>query len=366
MNLPILYKKTSTNAIQMWEISAENASITTKHGQVDGKIQTVVDVIHSGKNLGKANETTAQQQAELEAKSKWTKQIERKGYVEDLSRASAGETDAEGGIAPMLAHKFSEQSHKIVYPCYVQPKFDGIRCIAQIVDGKCTLWSRTRKPILSLVHIQQALEAIFTGQTLILDGEAYCDKLANDFEEIISCVRKDYPTEEAKKINYHVYDLASHHGSFYQRWEALQSLGIVSPVILSPTALVKGIDELMKAFEGYLADGYEGAIARNGSGKYENKRSYNLQKVKNMVDSEFKIIGCHEGRGKMAGLAIFECVNKFGKTFDVKMKGKLESLAKYLHEPTLWQGKCLTVQYQNLTNEGLPRFPVGKAVRDYE
>src|SRR5271168_1368993 len=143
---PILYKKTSTGAIQFWKIQVEGNEITTLYGQVDtDSPQCTVDVIKEGKNAGQSNETSAAQQAEREAKAKWTKQL-KKGYVKTQAEAEAGTTDEiiEGGILPMLAHKFKEQCHKIKYPCLGQPKLDGIRCIAIKKDDDVTLWSRTR------------------------------------------------------------------------------------------------------------------------------------------------------------------------------------------------------------------------------
>src|SRR5271170_7156822 len=98
---PILYKKTSTGAIQMWKISSipqhiscgEASIIVTEHGQVDGKIQTTKDLITEGKNIGKKNATDAYQQAEAEAQAKWEKQ-KKKGYVESIEAAQAEELDA--------------------------------------------------------------------------------------------------------------------------------------------------------------------------------------------------------------------------------------------------------------------------------
>lgn len=125
-----LYKKTSTGAIQEWEVSTDIVdnipTIITRFGQVDGKIQTSTEQVLEGKNIGRANATTAMEQAEAQAKSRWEKQL-KKGYVKTIEDAQAGVVDdiIEGGVAPMLAHKFSEQGHKIKYPALAQPKLDG-------------------------------------------------------------------------------------------------------------------------------------------------------------------------------------------------------------------------------------------------
>jgi hypothetical protein len=130
ITLSKLYKKTSTGVIQEWQIEAVNLTIQsviiTKFGQVGGKIQSSRETVNEGKNIGKANATTHYQQAELQARATHQKQL-KKGYVTSIEDAQAGKVDniIEGGIVPMLAHKFSEQGHKIVYPALVQPKLDG-------------------------------------------------------------------------------------------------------------------------------------------------------------------------------------------------------------------------------------------------
>src|SRR5574343_168256 len=143
--LPTLYKKTSTGATQMWSIGVDGNNIIVNFGQVDGKIQRTEEVISAGKNIGRSNETTPAEQALLEATAKWEGKI-KKGYVEDVSRAEAGEKDIDGGYDCMLAHKFADHGHKIKYPGYTQPKLNGHRCLAVIENGVATLWSRTRKP----------------------------------------------------------------------------------------------------------------------------------------------------------------------------------------------------------------------------
>lgn len=135
----------------------------------------------------------------------------------------------------------------------------------------------------------------------------------------------------------------------------------------------------MDYFNECRENNYEGCMARalqtldrkgkpvSGDEYEEDSRSVYLQKVKEFDDGEYDIIGVVEGVGKMAGLAVFTCVTKDGDVFQCKLEGSLESLRKYLEDKTTWRGKKLTVQYQGITNKNhVPRFPVGKAVRDYE
>ena len=358
---PTLFKKTSTGADQSWSIEVIGHTIVSRWGQVGGAQQSTTDTITEGKNVGRANATTPEEQAVLEAQSQWERKLKR-GYVQDLKSAQAGKVDAviEGGIFPMLAHKYRDHASKIVYPAYAQPKLDGHRCTA-MVSG---LWSRTRKPIVSVPHITTALKPLLKG--VMLDGELYNHEYRDRFEELSSLIRPEYAKPGHEVVQYHVYDCTVA-GSFAQRLAYLRSAlaGVANPIVLVETILVNDEDELMAAFERFRAQGYEGAMVRNADGLYVNKRSYDLQKVKEFDDAEFRITGVKEGRGKLAGHGIFVCETKNGTPFEAKMIGALAELRKYYENPKLAVGRLLTVQYQGFTNKsGVPRFPVALRIRD--
>lgn len=379
MKFPILYKKTSTGAIQFWEIEVLTLPtsvdfvtfIKTTYGQLGtDSPQTTSDVIKEGKNIGKLNETSVSEQAQAEAQSKWEKQ-KKKGYVESIEAAEAGELDAliEGGIEPMLAHSFAKHGHKIKYPCYVQSKLDGIRCIAIVKNGECTLWSRTRKQITSCPHIVQELERNFPNVDITLDGELYNHDFKDNFEHIVHLVRQEEPDESCTDVQYYVYDLVNT-DVFKDRTEKLYQL-IANHVKFEytryvPTHEIDSEDEIPSRFVLDTHFGYEGSIVRNSDGFYLNKRSYDLQKVKEFDDNEFQIVGIEEGRGKLSGhVGAFICITADGKEFLAKMAGETSQLERYYQDHSLWQGKLLTVQYQGLTGkEKVPRFPVGLRIRE--
>lgn len=363
MRLPILYKRTSTGAIQYWEIGTDGNMIVTRYGLVGGKEQETRDSIIEGKNLGKANATTAIAQAEAEAQAKWTKQVERKGYVASSERAARGETDAEGGIVPMLAHKYSEQGHKIKYPAYAQPKLDGSRCIAVVEDGECLLWSRTRKLITGVPHINRAIEQAYPTGSAIFDGELYNHAYHDKFEQLMSFIRSETSKPGHEIVQYHVYDRPHDSETFSVRMERLPVRS--EPIIPVETLYVEDEPALMQAFELFCVQGYEGAIVRNVAGRYVNKRSYDLQKVKEFDDAEYKVVGIEEGRGKLAGhVGSFVCVTEDGTEFRAKAKGETVFLKRCFENASLWRGKTLTVQYQGLTGKnGVPRFPIGLRFR---
>lgn len=372
MKLPTLYKKTSTGADQMWQILTDDNAILTRYGQVGGKIQETVDFIKAGKNVGRSNETTPKEQAELEAQAQWEKKKRIKGYVETLSDARAGKVDAsvEGGISPMLAHRFDEQGHKILYPAYLQPKFDGHRCIVVLDKGKATMWSRNRKPITGLPHIVRDIEecCLQAARTdLVFDGELYNHDYRTKFEELTSFIRNEDPKPGHEVVQYHIYDVANTLLPQYQRFLILKGVvpGPMWSLIPVQTIPVEDEDELMLAFNKLLVEGYEGAIVRNASGLYVNKRSYDLQKVKEFIDEEFEITDVIEGRGKLVGHGIFICKTKDGTAFNAKMAGTLESLKQYFEHPAKYVGKKLTVKFQGYTaKNGVPRFPVALRIRE--
>jgi DNA ligase-1 len=393
---PTLYQKTATGAIQSWEISTTGnpvagAAIIIEFGHHEGKKQVLRDSIRSGKNVGRANETTPEQQAEAEAEAKWTKQ-KKKGYVESIEAAIADKVDSSvimGGVEPMLAPnksypKDNEVAKRIKFPCSAQPKLDGMRCVAVIEDGVATLWSRTRKPIPTVPHIVEELQRMFPSRgKRIIDGELYNHDYRNSFEDLISILRKDAPDSEGlhRVVEYHVYDyihrdaesggdVISMTTPFEDRIASVfldlsLSANSVKPVL---TNICMSLDELVAFYERCIDLEYEGAMARNNDGIYASgKRSVDLQKMKPFLDAEFPIIGVNEGRGKDEGTAAtFTCVTPEGKEFRARLKATYAYRKQLLQQPELWRGKKLTVTLKRMTNYGIPYIPVAKTIRDYE
>lgn len=369
-----LYKKNTQGGLEEWSIhvvqeEGMHPRIVTHFGELEGKTQVTEDVIKEGKNVGKKNETTPWTQALAEAQSKWEKKV-KTGYVKKIEDAKAGKIDSsfiKGGIAPMLAHSYADHGTKMAFPCLGQPKLDGIRCLAIKSGPSVSLWSRTRKEITSCPHIIDAINAAYDCD-IILDGELYTHDYKNDFEKIISAVRKDKPSPEALKVQYHIYDRADVPWGFHERFQSIFDLNqdpLSSVLYLVDTLPVMGVDDVTNKFSMFSSQGYEGLMLRNPDSKYENKRSYHLMKVKEFQDEEFKIVDVEEGRGKLQGLVgAFTCVTKEGKYFSVKPMGNQEESRKYILDPDLAVGRFLTVKYQNKTAEGIPRFPVGLRFRE--
>jgi DNA ligase-1 len=365
---PTLYKTASTGKLWSWTIRVTGNEIIESWGAVGGKQQSTSDTVREGKNIGRSNETSPEEQAVAEAKAKWEKKLKGHNYTEVRADAEAGKSSevVEGGILPMLAHKYSEHGDKIKFPAYLQPKLDGHRmtCINN------QLWTRSRKRMYSCPHIEKAVEALWDRVRKkgilaeVLDGEGYNHEYHNKFEELTHFLRQPKYLEGSEVIQYHIYDIAMPGKSFEERYKLLEELLYMerkdSPLVLVETIKVNNEDEMMEAFEQFLAQGYEGAIVRNASGEYMNKRSYDLQKIKEFDDGEYLIVDVAEGRGSLQKHGIFVCITPEEVRFEAKLKGPRDNLKQYWTNPKLAIGRMLTVQYQGLTTKNkVPRFPVG-------
>ena len=353
MKLKTIYKKTKTGATQEWTIEVSDNRYRTHSGQVGGQITTNAWTVVYGKNTGKANGTTDNEQALKEAIAKRTKKLES-GYFEDVNNINEQQY-----FEPMLAAKWEDYKDKIQYPIFSQPKLDGIRCIVTR-DG---MFSRNGKPIISAPHILEELHTFFKiYPDYIFDGELYADKFANDFNKIVSLVKKTKPTaedlkESKKNIEYHIYDLPSVDGVFSERYGKLSKLKLPKCCVLVSTHTVNNEDELTERYEEYVETGYEGQMLRLDS-KYENKRSKSLLKHKSFVDEEYTILDICEGEGNRTGTAgymVFETAE--GKSFKSNVKGTWEETAEMLKNKKKLIGKQATIKYFNLTPDGIPRFP---------
>lgn len=378
-SFPTLYKKTNTGAIQYWHIFVKPSEfgpegiIFTEYGQVGtDNPQVTQDEIREGKNLGKKNQTTPEDQAKKEAQSKWQKQIDS-GYVDSIAKAEAGET-SRTGTECMLAHEygyvlnkvfFPDQAKKAKFPAAIQPKLDGIRAPE---DDQGNLKSREHKPINSVPHIVEAIKELDLV-SLGTDGELYNHAYKAEFEKITSIVNKKNEVDpDHKLVEYHIYDLSREDLTFVERQELIRSrIPVDHPYLkIVPTTIVNSHEEIMEALYKYRALGYEGVMVRNLNSKYEGKRSYNLLKLKEFFEEEFVVIDVQEGRGKLQGhLGAFICKTPEGNQFKVSMKCTQERKKEFWETQPNWVGKQLTVRFQGYTAKNkVPRFPEGIRFRE--
>ena len=364
---PTLYKRRSDKGIQEWTIEVRDDSFRTITGiYPDGQKVTSAWTQCLGKNIGKSNETSPDEQALLEAEAEQTKKLAQGGYHDKLE-----DIDSPKFFKPMLAKTYGEdytptQKEYNVGAVCSQPKLDGVRCIAT-ADG---LWSRQGKPLISTPHILQSLAPLFNANPdLILDGELYCDRLSSDFDKIISLVRQSKPSmsdiiESQKYIQYWVYDLPSVNHHFILRRAALSGLlascQIDSNIIKEvPTQICQKPEDLDYCYNEYMQQGFEGQMVRISNKEYENKRSKQLLKRKEFKDQEFTVVDIQEGIGNragMAGMIIYDLGD--GRTFGSGIQGNFKYYKEILEQKDKYIGGQGTVRYQNLTPDGIPRFPV--------
>ncbi len=381
-NFPVLYGISSKGVVKIWEISVtenkNDSTILVKHGQLNGKIQESPETIREGKNLGKANETSHYEQACAEAESKWTKKHDS-NYSEHKPKIDGGMGKITLKLLPMLAQKYKERAKHIIWPAFIQPKLNGVRCLVERKGSKINFWSRKAKLYknFNLYMEQEFLSFMKDGE--ILDGEMY-NHGDLTFQELMSLI-KDEKTPDLDRLKKYVkfwnYDRPCGHQGFRERFVEHSSLGDgkYQYIRTVQTLLLKNEAEFFTQHTYYVLDGYEGTMVRSGGNEPYNfqYRNNQLQKYKDFEDSEFKIIGAEEGKGKDEGQATLICVTPQGiggltgiGDFGAKCKGKNAVREEQWKNRKKYVGKMLTVKYQSLSDEFIPLFPVGIIVRDYE
>ena len=274
----------------------------------------------------------------------------------------------------MLAHKFDParvdwSSDKI----FIQPKLDGVRCLFT-KDGA---FSRNHKQFMNVRHIELALESFFDQHPdIVLDGELYNHKLKDDFEKIISLVRKQKPTDTDRRnaqhlVQFHVYDYFD--GVRYDSYDTRRDQLICSDIYdaqikFVPAKRVYSYKQAREQHATYLSEGYEGSIIRL-DGLYKHGRSYDLMKFKDFSDTEATIVGYEIGKGKRTGtLGKFIMLDDEGVRFGCP-PGKgytYKDLASMLKNIDSFIGKRATFTYFQRTQAGSYRHPLFKAIRNYE
>lgn len=428
IQLPDLFKVDARGNRVKWQIWVEGDVVYHTFGVVNGKMREPVARKVEATRQGQANARTADEQALFFADSKWRKQLE-KGYAPDDSDREGQarlqlverEKRAQGGTnhkasestrsldraatrtvdvvvrssAIMKAHKFIEQSKKIRWDerPYAQIKYDGTRCLANVElqpDGtrRAVMTTSSGKQFVFLAHIKEALERVLVGEfaDVILDGECYTHSLVDESGETVEAesrfnmitgacrsVRGEpHPLEEQMQL--HVFDIKDSSLDQQERFELLDRL--FATVDQTLTLVNASRYELDSEFDVYalhdrFADQeYEGVIVRNRHGKYVSRRSYDVQKYKEFTDEECEIVGAKQGHGTEAGTVMWVCRYSNSETFDCRPRGSMDAKRRLYEERNRYIGSQLTVRYQALTKPrdqgGVPRFPVGISVRDYE
>ena len=275
---------------------------------------------------------------------------------------------------PMLAYPVSDKPIDYNKPVFLQPKLDGVRCLIQYEGGGiCKAYSRTGKEWKNIDHILMNLTEFFVKHpNIVLDGELYNHDLKDDFEKIISLVRKTKPTDEdrvesAEMVQFHCYDTIMKHIPYHDRAKFLISNLRDSYCVRFLPAFSVDCEERSKLYhQENLGAGYEGSILRTND-VYKCGRSWSLRKFKDFHDAEANITGWVEGKGKRKGtIGKFTAIDVDENEFGMPVMGKFKDLQDNFEEMKTWVGEVATFTYFERTKAGSYRHPLFKCIRNYE
>lgn len=339
-----------------WCAYAVGSDLVMEYGQVGGKIQKKV-IPCEAKNVGRSNETTAEQQAEKEVTAKYEYQM-KTGYFKDIEQAKKFRLRK-----PMRAKNYKDHANKVRLPCYGSPKLNGFRLamVGGVAFSKAGIAEDlTNKPA-HLVHfLKDTLEHVDT------DGEIYCHGMS--LQDIRSAWLT--PQESSSKLKYFIYDHPVDGLSTAQRLaeidmlqRLLSTMRAVYPVEFVEQRILRTQEEVDAFYQECLDNGYEGAVYRNEDGVYEfDKQSSNMIKRKPRLDAEAKVLSSNVDR---IGEGVLLCRLPSGVTFECKMKKPKKGTNYRGYEASLKLiGQWITFEYEELSNDGVPTKPVGLQPRE--
>lgn len=254
----------------------------------------------------------------------------------------------------------------------VQPKLDGIRVIGDLATGN--LYKRSGVEVKNCPHINRdvlELGLLLPGFQFV-DGELYNHKL--DFPQINSFVSRTVNLQnvlDTECIQLHLFDMDGE-DSFKTRnfileksVNHLRELGKGSywSIYSVETYGCENMDDVLAKHKVFIEDGYEGTMLRLNHLPYENKRSNQLYKIKDFTDGEFRIVGWNEEDNHPGYLGSFEVSDSLGNCFAVRPAVTREIRKEYWDDRYSLIDATLTVRYQEISKDGIPRFPIGIDVR---
>jgi len=429
---PILFCEKSSTKIHEWRIWVEDSKIWRTDGQVGGKMKDPIAREISGNTL-----RSPEEQALLEAEKYWIKQVDKgykpaekdgkgmKIYNHVISQKSqnggmnrgvkmfvetqitAGSTSGNKEMTehhyPMLAKHYLEHLEKVKFPCYTQPKLDGVRAMGfissvkldiEILDShshshshsdseydKVILESRNGKDYVHLNHIREEIKILLKDYPkLVLDGELYTHNFENkknverfQFLSEACKITRTSPHPKESFVEYWIFDIWDTECSFPGRFAILQDLfNNYSGKILKlvPTKQVDSHQEIEKFMNKTLKQDFEGIMIRNSQAKYISRKDYHcddLLKYKRFEDEEWVIVGADECQGTQKG-AIKWNLELDSKRVVAKQMGSVED-AKELYKqfkktPEKFIGEKINIRFNERTKDGIPRFPRATVIRE--
>lgn len=367
---PTIYKTDSKGKTRVWYIEQDGHKYRSYDGTINGKIKCSEWTEAEATNEGRANYRDPAAQASFEIEALYKKKLDKDYHTKLTDNMATKITQ------PMLAASSATVATANL-PAFVQPKLDGIRCVVT----KTGMWSRSGKPIISCPHIFDMLKAQFDladNDIEFFDGELYNHDYRDDFNEILSMVNTrtagsltdEVLKRNAQVVQYHLYDVKCADSTipFAKRFQRLTSLveqydPAQTVLRIVETQWIRSQELLQFFYQSAMEQGYEGIMVRADK-PYEHKRSKSLIKIKDFTDQEYRVLSLEEGNGNWSGtIKSVLCRDKQGRTFSAGVKGNrsfTDSLWARRDNPP----KEVTVRYQNLTPDGIPRFPIAVAFYD--
>lgn len=441
-SLPPLVGMDKKGKLRIWKIWTLNNTVYKSYGEFGGLLITNTRS-YQGVNQKNKNRTTGDEQAKREAERDWIKQLDKqyvpiddagKKMAEDIKKEklSQGGTnvniastirgqkktsktkvdnftipDFDSKIFPMHCHAWSQEPKVLKYfnfddGVYIQPKLDGIRCLAQNTPSGVVLLTKSGKQQVWLSHIRKELSSIFSiYPNIILDGEMYAETIRgiaekkgkkytyrpsemnelNDeqrFDVISGAVRpvRNEPHPLEQELSYYIFDIADQTKDQDERFKILKTI-FNNPAVkkcshlkMVPTRSITFIEDITEIHDEYAQEGYEGVVLRARDLMYESgKRSMKMRKYKYFIDEEMAIVDLTCDPGVPNEQFTWVCEKVVGgevKNVSVKPRGTKAMKLNWYENKDEYIGKLLTVKYQRSSANGIPLFPVGKAIRDYD
>lgn len=352
----ILYKRDTKGNIRFLKATVSGAELIQESGIVGTENPIEHRKTCKGKNIGRANETTPQEQATKELQSLMSEKLQE-GYFKTIKEAETEET-----LFPMLAKDYKKESKKIDWkkPVYAQPKLDGMRCLITVdKNGKVTLKSRDGREVSTMKHISKEFEKVTPG---IYDGELYAH--GHSFQENMELIKKWVEGDDGSiLVKFHSYDSVTPGGFNIRLLVRDANLGGCKVVELVETERIKNETELKAFHKKKLAEGYEGTIVRHGDAEYKiNGRSSNLLKYKDFHDLACPIVDITPADQRPEwGVPVLSLGD--GRTFRAGMKYSHAGRVDFLKNKSKYIGKTAEIRFFEYSDTGIPRFPVMVGIR---
>lgn len=264
--------------------------------------------------------------------------------------------------------------NRISYPAIVQEKYDGVFCIAKMINEEVYIFSRTGKEFLSMNHLKPVFKEIFfinEFKDCLLFFEAY---IPDTNQEIISGYCRDMQNQhqELKAVVHDIVPMDVYSGEAnleystrFMNIRRLYSDSYNSSIILPITITAYGYKEISDFVERVWSRNGEGVVIKSMAASYQRgKRNGTLMKLKRGESFDLEVIDIIEGTGKYVGM-VGKLVCRFKDNKNVIVgTGFTDNLREiWFKNPSLVIGKIVQINALAITKNGVLREPAYKGIR---